>query len=151
MKADFELPDKDGNLVSLRELRGKWVVVYFYPRDMTPGCTIEAHEFTRFLPDFRKSRAQVLGISPDSEESHCDFYDKEKLKLTLLSDRGAIVARKFGAYGKKKLYGKEYEGMIRSTFLVNPEGEIAFLWKSVKPLGHAEAVLKKLREIEDAA
>ncbi len=150
MKTEFTLPDKDGKLVSLAGFRGKWVIVYFYPKDMTPGCTIEAHEFSRELPGFAKEGAVVLGISPDSEDSHCNFYDKEKLKLNLLSDKEKKVINQFGAWGKKKMYGKEFEGVMRSTFLINPEGELAFSWKSVKPLGHAGEVLKKLKEIKES-
>ncbi len=147
MNPDFTLNDKDGKIISLNDFLGKWVVIYFYPKDLTPGCTIEAHEFTNFLPEFKKLGAQVLGISPDSSESHCKFYDKEKLKLILLSDPDKKVAKNYGAYGKKNLYGKEYEGIIRSTFLINPEGKVVYSWKSVKPLGHAKIVLEKLKEL----
>ncbi len=148
MRPEFKLKNKDGKTVSIEDFKGKWLVVYFYPRDMTPGCTIEAHEFTKLLPEFKKLNCEIVGISPDSMTSHCKFYDKEKLKLNLLSDPDKRVAKNFGAYGKKKLYGKEYEGIIRSTFLISPTGEIAYSWKSVKAPGHARQVLEKLKKIK---
>ncbi|NCN51702.1 thioredoxin-dependent thiol peroxidase [archaeon] len=148
MKPQFKLKNKDGKIVRLDDFKERWVVVYFYPRDLTPGCTLEANEFTKFLPDFKKLNCEVIGISPDSMTSHCKFYDKEKLKINLLSDPDKSIAKKFGAYGKKKLYGKEYEGIIRSTFLINKTGEIAHSWKNVKAPGHAEKVLEKLRNLK---
>lgn len=147
MKTDFTLPDKDGNKVSLKDFRGKWVVVYFYPKDMTPGCTIEAHEFTQALSKFKKLNCEVLGISADTEESHCNFYDKEKLKLTLLSDPNKKVIKQYNAFGKKNLYGKIFEGILRTTYLINPEGKIVESWKGVRAKGHAQKVLDKLKEL----
>jgi len=148
MKPNFKLKNKDGKVVSLKDFKGKWLVIYFYPKDMTPGCTVEAHEFTKLLPKFKKLNCEIVGISPDSQERHCKFYDKEKLKINLLSDPDKKVAKKFGAYGKKKLYGREYEGMIRSTFLIDPAGKISYSWKKVRALGHAEKVLEKVKELE---
>ena len=148
MKEAFTLNDKNGKKVSLSGFKGKWVVVYFYPKDMTSGCTLEAHEFTSLLSEFKKTGVEVLGISPDSEKSHCDFYDKEKLKITLLSDPEKKVIKQYDAWGKKNMYGRIYEGVIRSTFLINPEGKLAFSWKKVTPAGHAKQVLEKVKELK---
>jgi peroxiredoxin Q/BCP len=144
----FTLADQDGSIVKLSDLAGGWVVVYFYPKDDTPGCTTEACEFTDSIKKFEKLSATVLGISPDSVERHRKFADKYKLKVTLLSDGDRKVMAKYGAYGPKKLYGKETIGVIRSTFIVDPKGKIAHFWKSVKAAGHAAKVEEKLRELQ---
>lgn len=143
---DFTLPDASGKKVSLKDFRGKWVIVYFYPKDDTPGCTIEAKEFTDSISGFAELGTDILGISADTPESHQKFAEKHDLKLKLLSDveKKALVA--YGAWGIKKLYGKEYWGIIRSTFLVNPEGVIARAWYNVKVKGHVAEVKKTLVE-----
>jgi peroxiredoxin Q/BCP len=148
MKMDFKLPNKDGEETSYEKFKGKWLVLYFYPKDNTPGCTIEAIEFTKLLPEFKKLSCEIVGVSPDSEKSHCNFYDKHKLKLILLSDKDKELAKKLGAYGTKKIYGKEIEGIIRSTFLINPEGKIVKEWKNVKAAGHAKSVLEEFKKIQ---
>ena len=149
MNINFALPNQNGKNVSLGDFLGKWVVVYFYPKDNTPGCTIEAIDFTKKLKDFEKLNAKILGISADSKESHCNFIEKQKLKIELLSDLDKKVIKQFGAWGKKKLYGKEYEGIIRSTFLINPQGKIAHEWKSAKVENHVNEVLEKIKELND--
>ena len=138
MNLNFCLPNQDGKDICLSDFKGKWVVVYFYPKDDTPGCTIEANDFTKKAKNFEKLNAKILGISGDSKESHCKFIDKYNLKIDLLSDIDKKVLKQFGAWGKKKLYGKEYEGIIRSTFLISPKGEIAHEWKSVHSRGSGQ-------------
>lgn len=141
----FELEDSEGMMLSLAAFRGKWVVLYFYPKDNTPGCTIEAVDFTKLqkeIPD-----VAILGVSPDSSESHKKFIEKQQLSVTLLSDPDKEVLKKYGAWGLKKNYGKEYEGVIRSTFLINPEGEIVKEWKNVKAKGHAAKVFEALSKL----
>lgn len=140
----FTLPNQDEEKVSLKDFAGRWKVVYFYPKDDTPGCTTEACEFTNIHKDLEKLDAVVLGISADSAPSHRKFIAKYKLKLTLLSDVDRKVMTKYGAFGKKMMYGKEVEGVIRSTFLVDPKGKVAHAWYSVKAGGHADKVKEKL-------
>ena len=140
----FTLPDQDDKKTALKDFSGKWVVVYFYPKDDTPGCTTEACEFTNIHRELEKLDATVVGISPDSAASHRKFIDKHKIKFTLLSDADRKVMKKYGAFGKKKMYGKEVEGVIRSTFLIDPSGKVAHAWYGVKAAGHAEKVKEKL-------
>nr|VFJ46973.1 MAG: peroxiredoxin Q/BCP [Candidatus Kentron sp. DK]VFJ50281.1 MAG: peroxiredoxin Q/BCP [Candidatus Kentron sp. DK] len=143
----FTLPNENGLGVSLQGLRGKWVVLYFYPRDNTPGCTTEACEFTDSLTQFEQLDAVVLGCSPDDGERHRKFIAKHNLKVTLLSDTDHQVMERYGAWGEKKLYGKVSVGVIRSTVLIDPEGRIAHHWRRVKTAGHAESVRKRLSEL----
>ncbi|WP_456480783.1 thioredoxin-dependent thiol peroxidase [Nautilia sp.] len=149
-KNDFCLPNQDGVEICLRDLKGKWIVLYFYPKDNTPGCTTEAKEFSELLDEFESLGAVVIGISPDSSKKHCNFIEKHNLSVTLLSDENKEVLKAFGAWGKKKMYGKEYEGVIRSTFIINPEGEIVKEYKKVKAKGHAAKVLEDLKELIQA-
>lgn len=144
---NFTLPDQNGKEVSLSDYKGKWVILYFYPKDMTSGCTKEAVGFSEKLAEFTKRNAVVIGISKDSVESHKKFADKYNLKITLLSDKDAKIIKEYGAWGKKKMYGRETEGTIRSTLIISPEGEILHEWKNVKVNGHVEEVLKKLDEL----
>ncbi len=143
---DFCLPDKDNQEVCLKDFKGKNTIVYFYPADNTPGCTTEAIGFTDILPEFQKLDATVIGVSPDSPESHAKFIEKKNLKVTLLSDENKDVLKKYGAWGLKKFKGKTYTGVIRSTFLVDSEGKIAYIWPKVSVKGHAEEVKNKLAE-----
>ena len=143
----FNLPDQNGKKTSLAALKGKWVVLYFYPKDDTPGCTIEACEFTSGLAAFQKLDATVLGCSPDSPESHQKFITKHKLTITLLADADHAVHEKYGAWGEKVLYGKKSVGVIRSTVLIDPQGKIAHHWSKVKAEGHADQVRTKLSEL----
>lgn len=145
---DFALPDGEQKVHRLSDFKGSWVVLYFYPKDNTPGCTIEARAFTALQDTFKKEGAVVIGVSPDSPKSHCNFRDKHDLKILLLSDEEKKVANLYGVWQKKKMAGREYYGIIRSTFLINPEGKIAHIWHKVKAQGHAEEVLKTLRKLK---
>jgi len=129
---DFCLENQDDKEVSLKDNKGKWIVLYFYPKDNTSKCTKEACDFTESLEDYKKLNATVLGVSPDSTESHRYFIEKQNLGITLLSDPDKKVYKVYGAWGMKKNYGKEYEGVIRSTFIISPEGKIAEAWSKVK-------------------
>jgi len=146
----FCLPNQDEVEICLRDLKGKWVVLYFYPKDMTPGCTTEACDFTEALPDFEKLEAVVLGVSPDSPEKHRRFIEKKDLKITLLSDESKEVLKAYGAWGLKKMYGREFEGVIRSTFLIDPDGKVAAVWPKVRVKGHVEAVRQRLEELKQS-
>jgi peroxiredoxin Q/BCP len=143
----FCLPDKDGKQVCLKGFKGKWLVLYFYPKDNTSGCTLEAVHFTQARNVFRKMGAEIVGVSPDTMESHCSFADKHKLEITLLSDAEHKVLESYGVWQKKKMYGKEFWGVVRSTFLIDPKGKIRYLWSKVKVAGHVEEVKDKLVEL----
>jgi len=145
---DFTLKNQDESAVDLKDLKGKWVVLYFYPKDNTPGCTIEANDFTQHLKDFQKMNAVILGVSPDSCQSHVKFVKNQNLKITLLSDPDHKIIEKYGLWQLKQFMGKEFMGVVRSTVLINPEGKIAHHWPTVKADGHAEAVKEKLKEIQ---
>jgi len=142
----FTLPDQDGKPVSVKDFAGESVVVYFYPRDDTPGCTKEACQFNDNLRAFARAKVAVLGISADSAEKHRAFRSKYKLKFPLLTDTDHTVGEAYGAWGEKTLYGKKSIGVIRSTFLVAPDGTIARPWYHVKADGHADKVLAELAE-----
>ena len=142
----FTLPNADGKKVSLKDYAGKTVVLYFYPRDNTPGCTLEAQDFQKALPEFKKRKAVVLGVSPDGESSHCKFRDKFDLAFDLLSDPEHGVLEKYGAWGEKTLYGKKSLGVIRSTVIIDPSGNVQKVFPKVKVNGHVDAVLEALDE-----
>lgn len=149
MKApDFSLPgvDEDGNerVFSLGDYAGKKIVLYFYPRDNTPGCTTEACDFRDNIERVKAAGAVVLGVSPDSVKSHKGFKDKHGLPFPLLSDTDRAVATEYGAYGEKKMYGKVTMGIIRSTVLIDEEGVIRKIWRGVKVKGHVDEVLAAL-------
>ena len=131
----------------MRDFRGKWIVLYFYPKDNTSGCTREAVDFIEHLDEFEKLNAAVLGVSPDSVKSHQRFIEKHNLKVTLLSDPEHKVIEQYGAWQLKKMYGREYYGVVRSTFLINLDGHISYIWPKVKVKGHVEEVKKKLIEL----
>ena len=137
----FELEDSDGNKVKSTDFKGKKHVIYFYPRDFTPGCTTEADEFSRDYKKFKKSGIDVLGISPDDVDSHKKFCKKMGIPYTLLADTNKEVSKKFGVWGKKKFMGREYMGIVRSTFLVNEKGKIFKVYPKVKAAGHSKQVL----------
>ena len=143
---DFTLPTDQGE-VSLAALRGKPVVVYFYPKDNTPGCTKEAIGFSCLADEFGKAGAVVIGISPDSAEKHGKFRAKHQLTVALASDPEHKVAESYGAWGEKSLYGKKYFGIVRSTFLVDANGTVAKVWPKVKVEGHAEEVLAAVKAL----
>ncbi len=144
---DFTLNDKDGTPVSLADFRGKWVALYFYPRDNTSGCTTEAKDFSALLPAFEKEDAAIIGISADSEASHQRFATKHDLTITLLSDPEHRVLEAFGVWQKKKMAGREYMGIVRSTFLIDPEGIIQQVWTKVKVKEHAQVVHQTLCQL----
>jgi len=141
---DFELEADAGEKVRLSDHRGKKVVLYFYPKDNTPGCTTEACEFRDRQPKLNRRGAVVLGISPDSIASHQKFKKKYALPFTLLADPDHSVAEAYGAWGEKKMYGKTYEGILRTTFVVDEDGRIEHVFQKVKPKGHGDQVLDVL-------
>jgi peroxiredoxin Q/BCP len=145
---NFCLPNQDGEEVCLEDHRGKWVVLYFYPKDNTKGCTLEALDFTLNKAALEAMGATVLGISPDSVESHEGFCMKHDLTITLLSDPEHEVLEKYGVWQLKKMYGREFHGVVRSTFLIDPEGKIAHEWRKVSVDGHVDAVKEKLAELK---
>ncbi len=140
----FSLESDAGKTVSLSDFKGRTLVVYFYPRDDTPGCTREAIAFSAAMDRFAKAGAAVVGVSKDTVKSHCKFRDKYSLKIPLLSDPDLKVHEAFGAYGEKTMYGKKVMGTIRSTFVIGPDGELSHVFPSVKVDGHDEAVLAAL-------
>jgi thioredoxin-dependent peroxiredoxin len=144
---DFSTPDQNDNPVSLSDFSGQWVVLYFYPKDDTPGCTTEAKDFSELSQDFSELGAKILGVSPDSGKSHCKFINKHNLSITLLSDPEHQLAETYGVWQLKKFMGKEYMGVVRSTFLISPDRKIAFIWSSVKVKEHASKVLAKLQQL----
>ncbi len=141
---DFKLQSDSGETVSLSGHRGKKVILYFYPKDNTPGCTTEACEFRDRLPDIQSEGAVVLGVSPDGIKSHAKFRDKYQLTFPLLSDPDHAVAEAYGAWGEKKMYGKTYEGILRTTFLIDAKGKVQQIFEKVKAKGHADQVLEAL-------
>ena len=140
----FSLKDQDGNTVSLADFKGKKVVLYFYPKDDTTGCTLEAKGFRDNYDEYAKRGVVVLGVSPDSEKSHQKFISKYELPFTLLVDEDHKVASEYGAWGQKKMYGREYEGIHRTTFLIDEDGKVAKVFPNVKAAGHAEEILGSL-------
>ena len=144
---DVTLPRDGGATVSLADLKGGPVVLYFYPRDDTSGCTKEAIAFTGLLEDFAASGATVLGVSKDSVAKHEKFVAKHDLKIALLSDEEGDVCERYGVWVEKSMYGKTYMGIERATFLIDAEGKIAQIWRKVKVPGHAEAVLDAVRAL----
>lgn len=145
---DFELPSDTGETYALDRLRGQRVVLYFYPKDDTSGCTKEACGFRDALPSFDDRDVVVLGVSPDDLESHERFREKYDLNFPLLADEEGRVARTYGVWGTKKLYGEEYEGVHRRTFIIGPDGIVERAYEKVRPEGHAEEILADLEELE---
>ncbi|KAG2471527.1 MAG: Peroxiredoxin Bcp [Nitrosopumilales archaeon] len=138
----FEIADSNGNNVKSSDFLGKKHVIYFYPKDFTPGCTTEADEFSKEYKKFKKAGIEILGISKDDVDSHKKFCEKMKIPYILLSDTETKVAKQFGVWGKKNFMGKEYMGVIRSTFLVDEKGKIFKAYPKVKAAGHAKQVLQ---------
>ncbi len=138
----FESTDANGNKVKSTDFKGKKHVIYFYPKDFTPGCTTEADEFSKDYKKFQKEGIEVIGVSPDDVKSHKKFCDKMGIKFPLLADADKEISQKFGVWGKKKFMGHEYMGVFRSTFLVNQKGKIFKIYPKVKPSGHSKEVLE---------
>ncbi|MBN1882263.1 MAG: peroxiredoxin [Deltaproteobacteria bacterium] len=145
---DFCLPDGEEREVCLDSFRGKWVVLYFYPKDNTQGCTLEAVDFTTAKEDFASQGAVIIGVSRDSAKSHTNFAQKHDLDIILLSDPERRVHEQYGVWQLKKMYGKESFGTVRSTFLIDPDGVVRFVWEKVKVADHTSRVLEKLIELK---
>lgn len=148
---DFDLPDAAGNRIKLGDLRGRWVVLYFYPRDNTPGCTKEACGFRDTYPQYQSQDVVVLGVSADDAKAHTKFMTKYDLPFPLLVDEGGVVASAYGSYGPKKFMGKEYTGVFRHSFIIGPEGTIAKIYRKVKPELHADEILADLSVLTETA
>lgn len=144
---DFELPDQTGKMHKLSDYRGQYVLLYFYPKDSTPGCTIEAHQFKNNIPKFKKLNTVVLGISKDSVKSHVKFAENHDLNFPILSDEGLDVVKKYGVLVEKSMFGKKYMGVSRDSFLIGLDGKVIEHFKKVKPFSHSEEVLKLLSEM----
>lgn len=142
---EFELLDNEGNLHKLSDYRGQTIVVYFYPKDDTPGCTKEACSFRDAYADYKQAGVEIIGISPDSEKSHSRFIQKYELPFTLLSDPDHKVCEAFGVWGLKKYMGREYEGVFRTTFIIGPDGIIKRVFENVKPADHSQEVLAEVQ------
>jgi len=145
---DFILSSTNKIDYSLKNSLGKYVVIYFYPKDDTPGCTVEANDFNKLLPQFKKLNCEVFGVSKDNLKSHDKFREKYKLKFDLLSDEELTVLKKFKVWGKKKFMGREFMGILRTTFLIDKKGKILKIWENVKVKDHAIEVLNALKEIQ---
>jgi len=146
--SDFCLPNQDGEEICFRDISGRWIVLYFYPKDSTPGCTTQACDFNLNLSDFSNANAIVLGISPDSQAKHTKFIDKNSLNFTLLSDEDKELCKLFGVWELKKFMGKEYMGVVRSTFIISPENQIVFEQRGVKVKNHVNEVLERLLNLQ---
>ena len=157
---EFCNPNQDNVEICLRDLKGKWIVLYFYPKDNTPGCTNEACDFTEREAEFDDLDAVILGVSPDSPKKHQNFIEKKDLTITLLSDEEKTLCEAYGVWQEKMNYGRKYMGVVRSTFIISPEGKIAAVWENVKVRQkrkkqgvetityHAEVVKEKLQELQ---
>ena len=144
---DFKLPSTSKDKYSLKDSIGKYVVIYFYPKDDTPGCTIETNDFNKLLSKFKKLECEVYGISKDNLKSHDKFRDKYKIKFDLLADEELTVLKKYKVWGKKKFMGKEFMGILRTTFLIDKKGKIIKIWDNVKVKDHAKEVLETLKNL----
>ena len=144
---DFKLPSTSKDKYSLKDSIGKYVVIYFYPKDDTPGCTIETNDFNKLLSKFKKLECEVYGISKDNLKSHDKFRDKYKIKFDLLADEELTVLKKYKVWGKKKFMGREFMGVLRTTFLIDKKGKIIKIWDNVKVKDHAKEVLETLKNL----
>jgi peroxiredoxin Q/BCP len=145
---DFTLPDQDGKEHTLSNYKGSPVVLYFYPKDQTSGCTKEACAFRDDYSAYQEAGVTILGVSPDSSKSHTNFIAKHDLPFTLLADTEREVLKLYGAWGLKKMYGREYEGVLRTTYLIGADGRIAKVYEKVKPAAHSKEILADLKELE---
>ena len=148
---EFCLPNQDDEEICLRDIKGRWIVLYFYPKDNTPGCTTQACGFTEALPDFTALEAMILGVSPDSPKKHRSFIEKKSLKITLLADEEKELCGLYNVWQLKKFMGKEYMGVVRSTFIINPAGEIAAVWTKVRVKNHVAEVKERLEALQQEA
>ena len=144
----FCLANQDEEEICFRDIKGRWAVIYFYPKDNTPGCTTEACAFTEALPDFTALETIILGVSPDSPKKHRNFIEKKSLKITLLADESKELCKSFGVWQLKKFMGREYMGVVRSTFLIAPDGTLVYKWEKVKVKNHVAEVKEKLEELQ---
>jgi len=144
---NFKLPSTDNSIFELKKVKKKNIILYFYPKDDTPGCTIESRDFSKLNSLINKNNTIVLGVSKDSIESHLKFIKKYKLKFNLLSDEKLKLIKKYGVWGKKSFLGKKYMGIIRTTFLINSKGKIHKIWSNVRVKDHAKEVLSELKKI----
>ncbi len=145
---EFCLPNQDDVEICLRDLKGKWIVLYFYPKDSTPGCTTEACEFTEAAPDFSGLNAIIIGVSADSTQKHRNFIEKKELGITLLSDESTTMMKEYGVWQLKKNYGKEYMGISRTTLIINPQGIVKALWEKVRVKEHVAKVKAELEALQ---
>jgi peroxiredoxin Q/BCP len=143
----FSVPNQEDRKVNLKDFSGKWVVLYFYPKDNTSGCSIEAQEFTALWKKFEANGAVILGVSADSATTHRNFIEKKGLEITLLSDPSKKTIKKYDVWQKKKMAGREYMGIVRTTYLIDSRGRVAETWDKVKAKGHAQEVLTKLKDL----
>ena len=143
---NFKLPSTNGDIFEISKMK-KNIIIYIYPKDHTPGCTLESRDFSKLNNLFKKRKTLVVGISKDSISSHLKFKKKHNLKFDLLSDEKLLVIKKYGAWGKKKFLGKNYLGIIRSTFLINSKGKLLKIWRNVRVKDHAKEVLSELKKI----
>lgn len=145
----FSLPANGKQILSEKDIIGKKTILYFYPKDNTPGCSNQATDFTSLLDDFEELNIQIIGVSPDSADSHDKFIAKKDIGFNLIADTEKQLIQAFGAWGEKQNYGKTYEGLIRSTFLLNEEGVIVKEWRNVRAKGHAQRILKEVSAFYD--
>ena len=146
---EFTASNQLGVTLNLRDFQNQWLILYFYPKDNTPGCTTEAIDFTNQLAQFKSLNAQVVGISPDSIDSHAKFMNKHNLAITLLSDPEHQIAEQYGVWQLKKFMGKEYMGIVRSTLIIDPDGKIAYIWSNVRIKNHINNVLVELKQLQN--
>ena len=146
---DFCLKNQNNEDVCLKDYEGNWVVLYFYPRDNTPGCSLEAKDFTSYVKEFEEQGAKIIGISPDSIDSHKKFEKNHNLSLNLLSDPNHETLIEYGVWKEKKMYGKLFKGVIRTTLLIDPRGNILYIWPKVQVFGHVKEVMNKLIELKN--
>ncbi|GAB2657777.1 peroxiredoxin [Arenimonas aestuarii] len=149
--SDFPLTLGSGQSARLSDYRGKWLVLYFYPKDSTPGCTTEGNDFNALLTKFRRAGAEVLGVSRDSVKSHANFCEKQGFRFDLVSDADEALCKAFDVIKEKNMYGRKVLGIERSTFLLDPQGRVADAWRKVKVAGHADAVYESLKQHQQAA
>jgi peroxiredoxin Q/BCP len=145
---EFCLPNQDDVEICLRDLRGKWIILYFYPKDNTPGCSTEACEFTEAEPEFSDLDAIILGVSADSTKKHRNFIEKKDLGITLLSDESTQMMQEYGVWQLKKNYGREYMGIVRTTLIIDPDGNVAEIWEKVRVKEHVAKVKARLAELQ---